>query len=51
VEVIGNGSEPGRPRGTEIQLGLAGGQPLRGGSFQRGQRGLVVRRTEVLDRA
>jgi hypothetical protein len=43
-----------RPRSsgdTQIQLGLAGGQPLGGGSFHGGQRGLIVSRTEVLDRA
>jgi hypothetical protein len=41
----------GSARDTEIQRGLAGGQPLRGCSFQRRQRGLVVSRTDVLDRA
>jgi hypothetical protein len=41
----------GSARDTEVELGLAGGQPLRRCSFQRRQRGLVVSRTDVLDRA
>ncbi len=48
--MIGNGSEPGGRCQTEIQHRLPGGQPLRGGSLQRRQLGLVMGRAEVLDR-
>jgi hypothetical protein len=43
-----------RPRlrgDTEIQLGLAGGQPRRSSGIQGGQRRLIMSRTEMLDRA
>jgi hypothetical protein len=42
---------PSSPGDTEIQLGLAGGQSLRGCGLERHQRNLIVDRAQVLDRA